>query len=188
MSLSTPSDLQLLQRAADGDESAFRTLVDRHEPAVARVVTAMIGPGDDADDVGQETFIRLFRARTAFRGDAQLRTYLTRIAMNLCLDLLARRSRQASWTRLTGRRDDDESQLAMPASADPIETAERDEMLRKAVESLDAKHKAVVVLRILEDHSIRDTAALLGVPKGTVMSRLARALDKLKVTLGPEFL
>lgn len=188
VSLFVPTDLQLLRRAADGDESAFRALVDRHEQAVARVVTAMLGPGDDADDVGQETFVRLFRAKTDFRGDAQLRTYLTRIAMNLCCDVLERRKKQSGWVRLTGSDDDDEVQLASPDAADPIEEAERNETLRQAVESLDAKHKAVVVLRILEDRSTRDTAVLLGVPEGTVMSRLTRALGKLKVTLGPEFL
>lgn len=188
VSLIVPSDLQLLRRSADGDESAFRALVDRHEQAVARVVTAMLGSGDDADDVGQETFVRLFRAKTDFRGDAQLRTYLTRIAMNLCCDVLDRRKRQSGWTRLTGSDDDDDVQLAAPETADAIEEAERNETLRQAVESLDAKHKAVVVLRILEDRSTRDTAALLGVPEGTVMSRLTRALGKLKVTLGPEFL
>jgi RNA polymerase sigma-70 factor (ECF subfamily) len=188
VSLFVPTDLQLLRRAADGDESAFRALVERHEQAVARVVTAMLGSGDDADDVGQETFVRLFRAKTDFRGDAQLRTYLTRIAMNLCCDVLERRKKQSGWVRLTGSDDDDDVQLSAPETADPIEDAERNETLRQAVESLDAKHKAVVVLRILEDRSTRDTAALLGVPEGTVMSRLTRALGKLKVTLGPEFL
>ena len=185
MTLPPPTDLQLLRRAADGDESAFRILVDRHEQAVARVVTAMLGPGDEADDVGQETFVRLFRATTDFRGEAQLRTYLTRIAINLACDVLKRRKRRASWLRLTGGEAD--AQLAAPESADTLETAERNQILRHAVESLDPKHKAVVVLRILEERSTRDTAACLGVPEGTVMSRLTRALSKLKVTLGPEF-
>jgi RNA polymerase sigma-70 factor (ECF subfamily) len=183
-----PDDHHLLRRAADGDELAFRALVARHEQAVARVVTAMLGPGDDADDVGQETFVRLFRAGAAFRGEAQLSTYLTRIAMNLCCDVLERRRRRSGWPRLTGGEDDDTVPLALPETADPLEEAERNETLHRAVESLEAKHKAVVVLRILEERSTRDTAALLGVPEGTVMSRLTRALGKLKVTLGPEFL
>lgn len=182
------ADFELLQRASDGDDSAFRVLVERHESAVARVVTAMLGPGDDADDVGQETFVRLFQAKQDFRGDAQLRSYLIRIAMNRCCDVLDRRKRQTSWLRLTGSDDDATVHLAAPEPTDSMETAERNEALRVAVESLDAKHKAVVVLRMLEDRSTRETAALLGVPEGTVMSRLTRALSKLKVTLGPEFM
>lgn len=181
------TDGQLLRRAASGDERAFRALVDRHEPAVARVVTAMLGPGDDADDVGQETFVRLFRTAERFRGDAQLRTYLTRIAMNCCCDVLERRRRQAGWLRLSGGDDAAPIQLAAPETGETVEEAERNAALRQAVESLDAKHKAVVVLRVLDEHSTRETAALLGIPEGTVMSRLARALHKLKVTLGPEF-
>ncbi len=187
VSLPDPSDLELLRRAAAGDEPAFRTLVERHETAVARVVTAMLGPGDDADDVGQETFVRLFRAKTDFRGDAQLRTYLTRIAVNLSCDVLERRKKQSGWLRLTGSDDDGDVRLASSDRADSVEDADRNETLHQAVESLDAKHRAVVVLRILEDRSTRDTAALLGVPEGTVMSRLTRALARLKVTLGPEF-
>src|SRR5215471_4692206 len=95
-------DLTLVARAAGGDEDAFRALVTRHESAVARTATAMLGPGDDADDVGQETFIRLFRALPRFRGDAELRTYLTRIAVNLACDALERRRKRKSWIRLFG--------------------------------------------------------------------------------------
>ncbi len=186
MNLRNLDDRQLLLRAADGDESAFRALVERHEQAVARVVTAMLGTGDDADDVGQMTFVRLFGAKTAFRGDAQLRTYLTRIAINLSCDVLERRRKQSRWHRLSGGGADEEIQLASPDTTDPVETSERNETVRQAVESLDAKHKAVVVLRILEERSTRDTAELLGVPEGTVMSRLTRALAKLKTALGPE--
>lgn len=188
VSLPHTDDLELLKRASDGDDSAFRVLVERHESAVARVVTAMLGPGDDADDVGQETFVRLFQAKQDFRGDSQLRSYLIRIAINRCCDVLDRRKRQATWLRLTGSDDDTTVHLAAPEPTESIEIAERNEALRLAVESLDAKHKAVVVLRILEERSTRDTAALLGVPEGTVMSRLTRALSKLKVTLGPEFM
>src|ERR1043165_1196525 len=93
-------DLTLVARAAGGDEQAFRELVARHESAVARTVTAMLGPGDDADDVGQETFVRFFKALPRFRGDAEVRTYLTRIAMNLACDALTRRKRRAGWVRL----------------------------------------------------------------------------------------
>ncbi len=93
---SPPDDRALVARAAQGDESAFRALVEAHEAALARTITAMIGAGDDADDVGQETFVRFFRALDRFRGDAALRTYLTRIAMNLSLDVLARRRRRCT--------------------------------------------------------------------------------------------
>src|SRR4051812_20075618 len=83
--LAHAADHELLQLARDGDERAFRELVERYEPAVASVVVGMLGAGDDADDVGQETFIRFYRALGSFRGEASLKTYLRRIAMNLSL-------------------------------------------------------------------------------------------------------
>ena len=181
---SVADDRELVTRAGGGDESAFRAIVARHERALARTITAMLGPGDDADDVGQETFVRFFRALPRFRGDAQLGTYLTRIAVNLCCDVLQRRRKQARWLRL----DDGECHaLAAPDETDTLERAERRETVRRAVESLDGKHQAVVVLRIFEERSTREVATFLGIPEGTVMSRLKRALEKLAARLGPEW-
>src|SRR5262245_54327113 len=141
------ADLELVARAAAGDELAFRTIVERHESAIARTVTAMLGAGDDADDVGQETFVRLFRALPRFRGDAELRTYLTRIAVNLSCDVLERRRRRKGWIRLVGGNDDPPLEAN---AADTTEQASRHDAVRRAVDSLDAKQQAVVVLRFLE--------------------------------------
>ena len=177
-------DRELVARAAAGDEEAFRRLVRRHERAIASVVTAMLGPGDDADDVGQETFIRFFRALPRFRGDAAVRTYLTRIAMNLCVDVLSRRRRRRGWLRL-GAGASDESLPAAPDEGGALEERERRALVRAAVDDLPPKHRAVVVLRLLEERSTREAAEALGVPEGTVMSRLKRALEKLEGALRP---
>jgi RNA polymerase sigma-70 factor, ECF subfamily len=186
MAFDADDDRALVARAAAGDESAFRVIVERHESAVARTVTAMLGPGDEADDVGQETFIRLFRALPNFRGDAQLRTYLTRIAVNLSCDALERRKRRSRWVRLVGGASDPPL-AATDDAARAVEQDERNAVVRRAVQSLDAKYQAVVVLRLLEERSTNEAAELLGVPPGTVMSRLKRALEKLAATLGPEW-
>jgi RNA polymerase sigma-70 factor, ECF subfamily len=176
-------DHELVARAAAGDEEAFRAIVRRHERAVARTVTAMLGAGDDADDVGQETFVRLVGALPRFRGDAELRTYLTRIAINLCYDALARRRRRIGWLRFGAPEGDPQ----IPAATDDsLERDQRDAAVRRAVDALDAKHRAVVVLRVLEERSTREVAEILGVPEGTVMSRLKRGLEKVAARLGPE--
>src|SRR5579862_4522319 len=142
-------DRELVARAAAGDESSFRAIVERHEQAVARAVTAMLGPGDDADDVGQETFVRLFGALPRFRGEAELRTYLTRIAVNLSCDALERRRRRTGWLTIGGT--DDDPPIAAPDEGEALEMEERKNAVRRAVDALDAKHKAVVVLRMLEE-------------------------------------
>lgn len=175
----------LVARAAAGDATAFRALVAAHEAAVATIVTAMVGAGDDADDVGQETFVRLLRALPTFRFDASVRTYVTRIAMNASLDLLARRKRRAGWLRLTGRAGD--ATLQLPATGDDasarVEREEQLHQLQRAIATLDDKHRAVLVARMLDERSTREVADMLGIPEGTVMSRLTRAMAKLRSAL-----
>ena len=178
---------RLVRLAAAGDERAFREIVRTYQATVAGVVTAMLGPGDDADDVGQETFIKLVRAMPSFRGDASLRTFITRIAMNASLDLLARRKRELRFVRLGSDDDPVSASLADDSVAGDTEQehAERARQVQQAIDSLDGKHRAVVVLRVLEERSTNEAAQILGVPPGTVMSRLTRALRKLDVLLRP---
>ena len=183
------TDEALLDRARAGDDAAFRALVERYEPAVAATVVGMLGPGDDADDVGQETFVRFHRALDRFRGDAALRTYLVRIAMNLSINALHRRRRHArrflpfAWPR----RAADAPVIPEPAAAptDPGAEAELRDVVRAALDRLGPRHRPVVVLRLLDGRSVRETAAILGVPEGTVLSRLSRALGELRATLAP---
>jgi RNA polymerase sigma-70 factor (ECF subfamily) len=177
------SDRELIERVRAGEERAFRLLVERYEPAVASVVTAMLGRGEEAEDVGQETFIRFYRSIDRFRGEAALGTYLTRIAINLSLNALKRRNRLAA--RFLSR---DEAR-ALPERAteggEEIERRESERLVRRAIGRLDPKHRAVVVLRMIEGYSTRETAAILDVREGTVLSRLSRAMRKLEADLQP---
>jgi RNA polymerase sigma-70 factor (ECF subfamily) len=173
------SDQVLIDRARAGDDHAFRDLVERYESRVAATVVGMLGPGDEAEDVGQETFIRLYRALDRFRGDSSLGTYLTRIAINLSLTALKKRKRRLS--RFV-RQDETERDLR-EASWDPRGELDRKadvERVRAAVERLAPNHRAVVVLRMIDGYSTRETAEILSIPAGTVMSRLARAMERLE--------
>jgi RNA polymerase sigma-70 factor (ECF subfamily) len=179
------SDRELLDRARHGEERAFRLLVERYEHRVSSVVTAMLGPGEEAEDVGQETFIRFFRSIDRFRGEASLGTYLTRIAINLSRNALRRGRRQAE--RFESR--DDPELRGSDSAIEAEEEVERRELrrrVRSAVDRLDGKHRAVVVLRMMEGYSTKETAAILEIPEGTVLSRLSRAMKKLEADLGPE--
>ena len=173
------SDEALIDRSRAGDERAFRDLVERYEPRVAATVIGMLGPGDEAEDVGQETFIRLYRALDRFRGDSSLGTYVTRIAINLSLTALKKRKRRIS--RFVSQ---DETERDRPeASWDPRGELERKDDIRRvreAVARLAPNHRAVVVLRMIDGYSTREAAEILGVPVGTVMSRLARAMERLE--------
>ncbi len=173
------SDQVLIDRARAGDEGAFRDLVERYESRVAATVIGMLGPGDEAEDVGQETFIRLYRSLERFRGESSLGTYLTRIAINLSLTALKKRKRRIS--RFVSQ---DETERDLPeASWDPRGELERkDDVLRvrEAVARLAPDHRTVVVLRMIDGYSTREAAEILGIPVGTVMSRLARAMERLE--------
>ncbi len=184
------SDAELIARARSGDDRAFAVLVDRYGRAVATTVIGMLGPGDDADDVGQETFIRFHKALGDFRGESSLKTYLVHIAMNLSLNALQRRRR--SLLRFVSRDDDrndtDESIDLPEPRVGPdgdVDALELRTLVRAAVRRLGAKHRAVVVLRLFHDYSTKETADVLGVPEGTVLSRLSRAMKELETSLRP---
>ncbi len=182
--LMADTESDLLTAVRRGDQSAWRALVERHEGAVAAVVVGMLGPGDEADDVGQETFIRFYRSLNSFRGDASLKTWLQKIATNLSLNALKRRKR--GLRRFIDMDDADESAPQLQSDGAAQQTALGDvEMVRAAVAALADKHRPVVVLRMIEGYSTRETAAMLGIPEGTVLSRLSRALEQLKVLLAP---
>jgi len=144
----------------------------------------MLGSGDEADDVGQETFIRFYRSLDSFRGEASLKTWLQRIATNLSLNALKRRQR--GLRRFLDMDDADESAPQLQTDGVGLQAAQTNvEMVRAAVALLPDKHRPVVVLRMIEGYSTRETAELLDIPEGTVLSRLSRAMEQLKRHLTP---
>ncbi|MCB0711433.1 MAG: RNA polymerase sigma factor [Ignavibacteriae bacterium] len=171
-----------MSRARSGDHAAFRLLVNRYEPIVASTVQGMLGRGSEAEDVGQETFIRFYHALDSFREDSTLKTYLTRIAINLSLNELKRRKKKQ--VRFTGIETLEERDFATSGNR-VIDENERKHLVRKAIDRLDPKHKAVVVLRMLNGYSTKETADLLNLPQGTVLSRLSRGMKSLEQLLKP---
>ena len=175
------SEKDLVQKARNGDNNAFKRLVEQNEHRVAATVIGMLGNCPDADDVGQETFIRFYRSLDKFRGDASVGTYLTRIAINLSLNELKRRKRKNT---LFFSRNEEKMETA-PDKNDPKKKKELKEIVRLGIEKLEPKHRAVLVLRLMEGFSTKETAEILNLPVGTVLSRLARAQKKLKEILLP---
>ena len=179
-----PRDEELVARAKHGDRRAFRLLVERHQDAVARTVTGMLGPTQEVDDVVQEAFIRLYQSLDRFRHDAAIGTYLRRIAINRALDALRRRKRIRA--RFVSR--DDGMETIHDASADEslrLEVKEREQIVWQAIDKLSPKHRAVIILRLIEGHSTEETAQILSTAYGTVLSRLSRATKRLRELLGP---
>ena len=178
----TLADRDLLSRARSGDQNAFRALVERYEPVVAATVQGMLGRGVEAEDVGQETFIRFYRALDSFREDSTVKTYLTRIAINLSLNELKRQKRKRS--RFVDIDQSVQNELTMSGNQ-VVDEKEQKELVRTMIDKLDPKHKAVIVLRMLNGYSTKETAELLKLPQGTVLSRLSRGMKNLELLLKP---
>jgi RNA polymerase sigma-70 factor (ECF subfamily) len=175
------TDEELVAAAREGDDDAVRQLVERFEPIVARTVIGMLGDCEEAEDVGQETFIRFYKALPGFRGESSVRTYLTRIAMNLSLNELKRRKKRLA--RFSKKPIEEYGDVA-----DRKHDGERDidkERVWMAIQDLDEKFRSVVVLRLMDGYSSEETARMLNVPVGTVLSRLSRAQKRLRHLLEP---
>ena len=178
------ADQAYVDRAKKGDRKAFRVLVDKYQEQVATTVVSMLGVSAEVDDVVQEVFIKCYQSLGQFRGESSFRTYIKRIAINKSLDVLRRRK------RFLGRflsRDDENKQVPEPAidSDHYYESAERSRLVHSAIQELAPNHRAVIVLRMIEGFSTEETAEMLDLPYGTVLSRLSRAQKKLKDILMP---
>ena len=177
------NDADLVAETLDGRDDAFAEIVHRYEGVVAATVINMLGRGDDSDEAGQETMIKLFRALDQFRGEAQLKTYITRIAINTSLDALRRRKRNLLRFVQTSAPDTSAPEdLRGPAdsSAPNMETRQA---VQQALAQLKPDFRAVVVLRLVQGYSTDEVADLLAIPRGTVVSRLSRAKSQLSSIL-----
>ena len=176
------TDAQLIQASIRGDQNAFRTLVERYQSQVAATVIGMLGNGQEAEDTGQETFIRFYQNLRQFRGESSVATYLTRIAMNLSFNKL-KKMRKMQF-RFRQHPENVEQTIADPDVKSYDNTKE---IIQEALDQLKPEFRAVIVLRFFQEYSIREIAEVLSIPQGTVLSRLARAQEKLRVILAPIF-
>ena len=171
-----PGESEVLRRARCGDEDAFKAIIERHERQVAATVIGILGQDPEVDDIGQETFVQFYKSMDRFRGDSQLGTYLTRIAINLSLNELKRRKRSARQFELESRKDGD----FFLNRKDKESAADIQGLVRQGLQQLQPEFRVVVVLRLIDGYSTRETADILRLPQGTVLSRLARGQAKLK--------
>ncbi|MEL6842337.1 MAG: RNA polymerase sigma factor, partial [Bacteroidota bacterium] len=148
------------------------------EGKIAATVIGMLGYGPEAEEVGQDVFVRFFRSIDGFRGDSSLGTYLTRIAINLCLNTLQKRKRRQIFRFF--QRDEASPEMQIPDHGLSQEQRETQAMVQRALQAMEPDFRAVVVLRMLEGYSTKETAQMLNIPTGTVLSRLARGQKKLK--------
>src|SRR5215213_171802 len=184
MTLTT--DEQLVERALAGDGDAFGEVVRRWERKIYALAYGITGSVEDARDATQETFISAYRNLPRFRGEAQVSSWLHRIAVNQCIS----RQRRARVRAETGLEEEVEAgreqSLSAGTEASPArasESKQRAEAVRRAVASLPQELREVVLMKEFEELTFQETADALQVPLSTVKSRLYTALRQLRLRL-----
>ena len=176
-SYSEDRENKLVKACLEGDNKAFAEIVTCYQKMVARTVKGMLGDSAFAEDIGQEVFIKLYYSLPAFRGESRLSTYIQKIAVNLTLNEIKRRKRFFSLFLQKGNNEIRE--IEVPDS-ETEERKEASEIVNKALMKLDPEFRIVVTLRMLHGYSTRETAEILDLPLGTVLSRLSRAQAQLR--------
>lgn len=180
-------DSLLISKARNGDMSAFEEIISLHEQSVYRIALRYTKNENDALDISQETFIKVYRALASFKGDSALSTWIYRIASNVCIDYIRKNSKSSEVPLY--KTDDDgntydigvESTIGNPAQA--FETMETICEITNALEKLSDEHKEIIVLRDIEGFSYTEIADILELEEGTVKSRIARARKKIRTFL-----
>jgi len=180
-------DNALILRAQSGDAAAFRQLVERHQRAAFSVAIALVKNEQDAREVVQEAFIRVFRGLAQFQGGSSFFTWLYRIVTNLSIDLVRRPTRKETELDESMPLGDapEDAPIARP-TADPFDAVARRELrerIEAALADLPDYHRGVIVMREVHGMSYEEMAEAMGVSKGTIMSRLFHARRKLQAAL-----
>jgi RNA polymerase sigma-70 factor, ECF subfamily len=169
-------DNSLIVACRAGRTEAFGELVRRHQDRLYPTMLRLTGSSDDALDLLQDAFLRAFEKLDKFQGESSFYTWVYRIAVNLALSGRRRRRVTLRFQRPGGEDSidpADDSTLSDPTL--PLQLAERDELIQKALDALADDHRAVVVMKEFDGLRYEEIAAILGVPVGTVRSRLHRA-------------
>jgi RNA polymerase sigma-70 factor (ECF subfamily) len=170
-------DSELVVLIAEGDKKAMKSLVEKYKKRAYYLALGMVGNKDEAFDISQEAFIRVYKSAGKFESERKFFPWFYSIIVNLCKDCLMRRSKKES-----NEMSLDDASYFLVADSNPEAAVIKDEQtrdIRKALMELDFEDREIIMLKHFKEYSYDEIAALLKVPKGTVMSRLYYARKKL---------
>jgi RNA polymerase sigma-70 factor, ECF subfamily len=184
-------DRELILLAKTGDHAAFRRLVERHQRRAFAVALGLVRDENEARELLQEAFLRVYRGLGAFQGGSSFYTWLYRIVTNLALDGMRADRRHGRDVELQDHHvtDDDDANLALVSKidgGDPLDVIRRREIaarIQAAIDDLRPCHRSVILMREIEGMTYEEMAQATGVSEGTVMSRLFHARKKLQRAL-----
>jgi RNA polymerase sigma-70 factor (ECF subfamily) len=181
------TDETLIRRCQQQDTEAFRWLIERYESRVYSYVRRMLNNREESEDVTLEVFVKAYRSINRFKGGSSMATWLLAIATNLCVDRVRHRKRRVE---LASFEDFSPGSLPEPRDAtwDPAAKAAASDLgcaLEVAMGALPQMHRTVILLHDVEGLDYREIAEVLGIPLGTVKSRLFLARKRLRRALNP---
>ena len=167
---------KLISLARRGDQAAFEQLLDHYQKPVYHQALRLVGNPEDAADVTQEVFLKVWKHLPSFRGESSFSTWLYRLTDNAALDLIRREKKRRGDSSL----DDEESALTLPADPAPTphQAAEQKELkqaVAEGLQQLSEEHRQVLVMREINGLSYEQIGSILDLSPGTVKSRIARA-------------
>ncbi|MCS7192666.1 MAG: RNA polymerase sigma factor [Armatimonadetes bacterium] len=175
-------DEALVQKAKKGDSQAFDQLIERYYQRIYKLAFQMLGNGEDAADATQETFLKAYQQIRSFRGASSFATWLYRIAVNTCRDIM-RRNKATVFSQFSPedeQTDFEPSILIEPNPNEILVEREKAELVWMALNSLPEETRQILVLCDMQGFSYAEVAAILNLPEGTVKSRLHRARNAFK--------
>lgn len=190
-SILVDEDRRLVQRCLEGQEEAFEELVERYQNMVYNLAYRFMGEPQEAEDLSQEVFLKVYRSLKGFRSDSTLKTWIYRITTNMALNRLKwfkrrRNDRQVSIDHERGAslpKMADTLSDSRPGPEHHVHATEIQQRLQDALDSISPDQKAVVILRDIEHFSYEEIAETLSINIGTVKSRLARGRSSIQELL-----
>jgi RNA polymerase sigma-70 factor, ECF subfamily len=176
-------ETELIRKAKRGDREAFGVLVERYQRRVVGVARAVVHNPEDALELAQETFVRAYENLASFESRSSFSTWLYRIAANLAIDLRRREGRHSFVQGDEAESEIDRLPSSIGDSFAEVSRGELNRRLRAALNELTPEHRAVILLREVEGLSYDEISDLLQCPRGTVMSRLHYARNRLRTIL-----
>lgn len=182
-------DRELIQRVQNGDQAAFRRLVERHQRRALSIAMGLVRDENDAREIVQDAFIRVYKGIGAFQGTSSFFTWLYRIVTNLAIDLMRKPGRRDAELNEAQTASDESADFPLVSridGADPMDVMRRQEIaarLQAALEALPSYHRGAILMREVDGMSYEEIAQAMGVSKGTIMSRLFHARQKLQRAL-----
>jgi RNA polymerase sigma-70 factor (ECF subfamily) len=196
LAVDAPDDAALVDRLRAGDPGALELAMRRHNRRLFRIARSMLRSNPDAEDALQEAYLSAYRCAGTFRGDASLATWLTRIVVNECTSRLRRQARRdnivpivAARAQLPEEADtmvDDRSRIDDETPDRALLRSELRELLERKIDALPQDFRVVFVMRSIEELSVEETAAGLGLPEATVRTRHFRARGILRESIAQE--